>query len=592
MSFQGKSIATVLIALSALVSLGIVLSGKQTFLSQNATQSNTGDRRPVFSPNFQGRIAYSADGNDHDRDDIGATPLGLAILGKAGLQEKLVHYDYNSHIWESSEQVSEMTESAITGADLFGFDSNVFIDAAEAPDLAHESIANAINQSTADDPLFLVVAGPMDVACKGILKSDKSKRKYVVVISHSWWNNEHKHGENDCVASKDRDAIALAAEKIDDNTRDIRKTGVWFDQIPDQNEGLNIDSYDRYAWLKDSNDSNLRWVYDRMQLAFRGKADPSDAGMLFYLLTEDENATPEKLEAFFNTQGSSLLPALSSSLASSSSRNINTDLLNENLSPIPTAAVWLDGQRVYSKGNIRKSIPAYSISKSLTALVFARLKQLDKIDYDTVVPNSEGASYAQFMSMSSNYRLEGVPGESHAYNNNAVHYYGDYMRRTYFGDRSEVDTIKLAFMDKLGSQDPITYEGLWSGWGKGFSMSARDYGKVGQLILNRGVYDGEQIISADFVEQLYDPKVSGEPNYDQGPNDRLNQHHATRRLQGSYSYGWWIVPGESRAIAATGFRGKRLIVSPEKKLVIVGLEDREDPWKPEQYLEAVLPAIE
>ena len=594
MSFQGKRIATVLVALSAFTLLGIVLSGRQTFLSQNITQNSTEARRPVFSPDFQGRIAYSADGNDHDRDDIGATPLGLAILAQAGLQEKLVHYDYNSHIWGSREQVSEMTESAVTGADLFGFDSTVFIDAAENPDSAHDSIANAINQSTADDPLFLVVAGPMDVACKGILKSDKAKRKYVVVISHSWWNNEHQHNANDCVASVDRDAIALPIEEVDNNTRDIRQTGVWFDQIPDQNKGLNTDSYGRYAWLKNSDDPNLRWVYDRMKLAFKNKADPSDAGMLFYLLTEDENATPETLKNFFSAQGLALLPALSSARSSaSSSEDIDIDLLNNNLSPIPIAAVWLEGQMVYSKGNIRKPVPAYSVSKSFTALLFARLKQLNEIDYSMVIPDSEGASYAQFMSMSSNYRLRGTPGESHAYNNNAVHYYGDYMRQTYFGGKSEVETIKLAFMNELGSQDSITYAGLWSGWGKGFSMSARDYGKVGQLVLNKGVYNGEQIVSADFVEQLYSPKVSGEPNYDKGPNDRLNQHHLTRQLQGNYSYGWWIVQtDQGRAIAAKGFRGKCLLVFPERNLVIVGLEDRKDSWIPEQYLEAILPAIE
>ncbi|MEN1681449.1 MAG: hypothetical protein AAGJ46_17855, partial [Planctomycetota bacterium] len=36
------------------------------------------------------RIAISADGNpDADPDDIGATPMTLAILAKAGLQESL-----------------------------------------------------------------------------------------------------------------------------------------------------------------------------------------------------------------------------------------------------------------------------------------------------------------------------------------------------------------------------------------------------------------------------------------------------------------------------------------------------------------------
>ena len=42
-----------------------------------------------------GRIAYTADGNAHDQDDWAATPGSLSILAAAGLQDALVHYDYN-----------------------------------------------------------------------------------------------------------------------------------------------------------------------------------------------------------------------------------------------------------------------------------------------------------------------------------------------------------------------------------------------------------------------------------------------------------------------------------------------------------------
>lgn len=45
------------------------------------------------------RIAISADGNpDADADDVGATPFALAVLAKAGLQNSLVHYDFNNFL--------------------------------------------------------------------------------------------------------------------------------------------------------------------------------------------------------------------------------------------------------------------------------------------------------------------------------------------------------------------------------------------------------------------------------------------------------------------------------------------------------------
>jgi len=57
-----------------------------------------GDRSLADSPwTRSNRIAISADGNpDADADDVGATPFALAVLAKAGLQNNLVHYDFNN----------------------------------------------------------------------------------------------------------------------------------------------------------------------------------------------------------------------------------------------------------------------------------------------------------------------------------------------------------------------------------------------------------------------------------------------------------------------------------------------------------------
>ena len=584
--------------------IGLILLSALS-LAPTSPAKDAENRRPIFYTEQVGRIAYSADGNGPNLDDIGSTPLGLAILSQAGLQDKVVHYDYNSHVWASNpEAAKEMAKSALESATRFGFDPKVFIDAFKNPDQAYNSLADAINVSTDEDPLFLVVAGPMDVACKGILKSEQEKRKYVVVISHSHWNNQHRYTASDCIATEDQDEIAAPLYRIEDSTRNIRETGVWFDQIEDQGKGLGAASFSEYDWLKKSSDANLKWTYDRMRLAFTEKPNPSDAGMLFYLITGNENATPAILNNFFTSQAAPLLPEEKSVLNPSPtspkkpipkqliSEKANVNLINNNLRPVETAAIWLDGQLIYSKGDITKPVPAYSISKSLSALVFGHLRQLNKVDYKTVVPNSGKATYAQFLSMSSNYKLKGAPGESHAYNNAAVEYYSEQMRKTFFAGHSEVDTLKASFMDAIGAQDPITYEGAWSGWGKGFSMSARDYGKVGQLVLDKGAYDNQQVISTDFIEQLYQPQISGPANFDQAENGKVNQRNLTTQLANNYSYGWWIVPTvEGPAIAANGYKGKNLIILPAKNLVIVGLQDSNNPWQFRQYIDAILPAI-
>lgn len=580
--------------------LGLVLLSAVSVAPINPAE-DTENRRPAFHPEFAGRIAYSADGNGHNFDDIGATPLGLAILRQVGLQDKLVHYDYNSHVWASNSKTDLMSASAVESAARFGFNPDVFINAVENPNKAHDNIAKAINASTDKDPLFLLVAGPMDVACKGILKSEKSKRKHVVVISHSQWNNQHRYTESDCIASQEQDEIANPIGRISNSTRDIRKTGVWFDQIEDQGKGLGAASFREYSWLQKSSDANLRWTYGRMTLAFDEKPNPSDAGMIFYLLTGNESATPAILNNFFQEQAAPLRPEAklgSSSLVEPAiatqpiSQKVDVSLIDNNLEEIPTAVVWVDGQLAYSKGDISQPVPGYSISKSLSALVFGHLRQTNKVDYQTVVPKSNGATYADFMSMSSNYQLPGMPGESHAYNNAAVDYYSEQMRKTFFPNLSEVDTLKSAFTNAIGTQDPIVYQGSWSGWGKGFSMSARDYGKVGQLVLNKGAYDGQQILSTDFIGRLYQPQVSGVANFNSEANSKVNQSNLTSQLADNYSYGWWIVPTEEGpAIAANGYRGKNLIILPSKNLVIVGLQDTDNPWQFRQYINAILPAL-
>ncbi len=231
------------------------------------------------SANFAGRIAISADGNYSDRDDIGATPIGLAMMAHAGLRNQLVHYDYNSHIWGNGpdNQKKDMTESTLEGATRFGFDQNLFISAIDDPKRAEQSIATAINQSSASNPLYFIVAGPMGVACEGIRLSNPEKRKYVYVISHSEVNNDYT-SNGSCTADG------------------IKQTGVKFVQISDQNKGFFVD-WKRWEWLRKNDDDNLRWIHERMMVA--NKPDVSDAGMIWYLLKNDENGNPEKLKAFF-----------------------------------------------------------------------------------------------------------------------------------------------------------------------------------------------------------------------------------------------------------------------------------------------------
>ena len=249
------------------------------------------------SAEFPGRLAISADGNDHDRDDIGATPMSLAILAKAGFTQRLVYFEYNNHIWSSFsvEQQTAMTESALGAASRFGFDPAVFYSAIDNPAAAYTHLAAEINKSSSTNPLYILAMGPMETVCQAVRLSDPFKRQYVSVVSHSEWNDDHQHNGS-CTWSG------------------LLTTGVTTIHIADQNQYLRTSDPADIAWLANHPDADLRWVWSRMQIGFVDYgvpvvADVSDAGEVWYWLKSgDQSATFAKLLAFFAEDGGALPP--------------------------------------------------------------------------------------------------------------------------------------------------------------------------------------------------------------------------------------------------------------------------------------------
>jgi CubicO group peptidase (beta-lactamase class C family) len=86
--------------------------------------------------------------------------------------------------------------------------------------------------------------------------------------------------------------------------------------------------------------------------------------------------------------------------------------------------------------------------------------------------------------------------------------------------------------------------------GGGLSMTPRDMAKYGYLILNKGVWDGEQIIPADFVAESVKTQTT---------------------LNANYGYGyvsWWTIPLDGYYYAA-GIRGQRIYVMEKQDMVVV-----------------------
>jgi CubicO group peptidase (beta-lactamase class C family) len=90
-----------------------------------------------------------------------------------------------------------------------------------------------------------------------------------------------------------------------------------------------------------------------------------------------------------------------------------------------------------------------------------------------------------------------------------------------------------------------------------FNARARDFARIGELVLNHGQWKGKQLLNADYIQQMTTanqvPDESGKPvDY--------------------YGYQWWILKTPQGDIPyARGILGQYIIVIPQKNRVVVRL---------------------
>lgn len=228
----------------------------------------------------KGRIAVVADGNSPDPDDLGGTAVSLALLRSAGLEKRLVHYSYSCDIVPTKRISKEaeherhalmQTTCQGTARRWGGFEHINFIDVKWNLDKAVKDLANAIDASSENDPLWIVEAGEPDLIGMALDVSQKSKHKFVKVITH--------HPANDETGKfyAWEDILAFDIEEV---------------RIPDQNILLKVDEY-HWDWAKNHQDSRLNWIWLMGKIAEvddvvkfqKGKWDCSDAGMVYYWIT-------------------------------------------------------------------------------------------------------------------------------------------------------------------------------------------------------------------------------------------------------------------------------------------------------------------
>ena len=92
-----------------------------------------------------------------------------------------------------------------------------------------------------------------------------------------------------------------------------------------------------------------------------------------------------------------------------------------------------------------------------------------------------------------------------------------------------------------------------------FNSNARDFARIGQLILNKGRWNGKQVVSEAFIDEATTPATW----LKDGDTDRNVDF---------YGYQWWrLVRNGMEVKYARGILGQYILVIPEKNMVVVRL---------------------
>lgn len=158
----------------------------------------------------------------------------------------------------------------------------------------------------------------------------------------------------------------------------------------------------------------------------------------------------------------------------------------------------------------------------------------------------------------SSLKFKKKPGTYHEYKSGDTQWLGMLLEKATGKSLSAYASEKL--WKPLGAEHPA----LWStdqenGVTKAyccFNTNARDFARLGQLMLDSGRWKGETIIDSAYFAQSITPCMipdeTGQPaNY--------------------YGYQWWVYPGETQIFYARGILGQYIIVIPERNTIIVRL---------------------
>jgi CubicO group peptidase (beta-lactamase class C family) len=163
------------------------------------------------------------------------------------------------------------------------------------------------------------------------------------------------------------------------------------------------------------------------------------------------------------------------------------------------------------------------------------------------------------------FKMESTPGEEFRYKS------GDNALLALALDRAlGEETITEYTQRRLWTPLGMENVGIWTLDHEGdglektwccLSATARDFAKLGRLYLDQGSWNGEQILSSDWIEQSITGQISG---------TAWPQAFADIGWR-NYGYYWWLASEDQEDYFALGKDGQILYINPHQDLIILRL---------------------
>lgn len=159
------------------------------------------------------------------------------------------------------------------------------------------------------------------------------------------------------------------------------------------------------------------------------------------------------------------------------------------------------------------------------------------------------------------------PGSKFLYNSMATYMLSTII--TQVTGEKVMDYLKPRLFDPLNIQgvdwetDPLGYN--TGGWG--LRLKTEDMAKFGQLLLQQGVWNGDQVVSKEWIEEATTFKIQ------QSPELSADQRAKSDWLQG-YCYQFWR--SRNNAYRGDGAFGQYIIVMPDQDAVIAITSETSD----------------